>query len=97
VLSSNGTVFASSGLDFPTALAFDSAGNLYAANVDNKTIEEFQSTGGMLSSNGTVFANSGLFAPYGLAFEEIPEVSTWAMGVIGLILLLSLRHRSDKV
>lgn len=58
------TVFANSGLYNPLALAFDSAGNLYAANADN-TIEKFNSSG-----VGTLFANSGLNAPVGLAFDS---------------------------
>lgn len=64
VLSSNATVFASSGLDEPWGLACDSVGNLYVANGGNNTIEKFKSSG-----VGTVFA-SGLNGPVGLAFDS---------------------------
>ena len=56
------TVFAS-GLG-PTGLAFDSSGNLYAANAEDDTILKLNSTGAR-----TVFA-SGLGTPYGLAFDS---------------------------
>ena len=59
-----GSVFASSGLNFPIGIAFDSAGSLYAANSDN-TIEKFTS-GGV----GSVFASSRLDSPRGLAFDS---------------------------
>jgi glucose/arabinose dehydrogenase len=65
-----GTVFAKA--ESPPALAFDSSGNLYVANLGSEepdTIEEFSSSGGILSSNGTVFA-AGLSGPNGLAFDS---------------------------
>ena len=37
----NGSVFANSGLNQPRELAFDSSGNLYAANYGNSTIVKF--------------------------------------------------------
>jgi DNA-binding beta-propeller fold protein YncE len=55
------------GLYRPEDLAFDSKGNLYAANAGN--IEEFTSSGGVLSTNGTSFASAGLNQPVGLAFD----------------------------
>jgi sugar lactone lactonase YvrE len=60
-----GSIFASTGLSSPTGLAFDSAGNLYAANSGNNTIEKFSSTGTDLG----VFASTGLSIPLGLAFD----------------------------
>jgi sugar lactone lactonase YvrE len=60
-----GTVFASSGLDDPQGLAFDSRGNLYVANQGNNTIEKFNTNG-----VGSVFASSGLNGPTGLAFDS---------------------------
>jgi sugar lactone lactonase YvrE len=66
--NSSGTdlgVFASSGLDDPTALAVDSSGNLYAANAGNNTIEKFNSSG-----VGTLFAYVGVNNPQGLAFDN---------------------------
>ena len=58
-------VFASSGLNAPTGLAFDSAGNLYVANSGNNTIEMFTTNG-----VGSVFANAGLSSPQCLAFNS---------------------------
>jgi sugar lactone lactonase YvrE len=60
------SVFASAGLSIPTAIAFDRAGNLYAANFSGNTIERF-TPGGI----GTVFASTGLNGPYGLAFDSV--------------------------
>ena len=53
------------GLNTATGLAFDSAGNLYAANSGSSTIEKFTS-GGV----GSVFARTGLNLPMGLAFDS---------------------------
>ena len=64
-----GSVFSSSGLNQPEGLAFDSLGNLYAANFNfgTNTIEKF-TPGGVAS----VFAdaNDGLSRPTGLAFDS---------------------------
>ena len=60
-----GSVFANSGLSGPFGIAFDSAGNLYAANYFANTIEKF-TPGGI----GSVFASSGLNHPVGLAFDK---------------------------
>ena len=60
-----GSVFASSGLNAPHGLAFDSASNLYVANANNSTIEKF-TPGGV----GSVFASSGLNVPDSLAFDS---------------------------
>jgi hypothetical protein len=59
-----GKLFASSGLDEPEGLAFDSSGNLYVANKGLHTIEKFNSSG-----VGTFFAPS-LGASFGLAFDS---------------------------
>jgi DNA-binding beta-propeller fold protein YncE len=58
-------------LSNPTGLAFDSSGNLYAANANSSTIEEFAYSGGTLNKDGTIFAgsSSGLNTPLGLAFD----------------------------
>ena len=56
--------FASSGLNAPTGLAFDVAGNLYVANSGDNTIRVFTTNG-----IGSVFASTGLSSPQGLAFD----------------------------
>jgi sugar lactone lactonase YvrE len=60
------SVFADSGLSFPSAIVFDESGNLYVANPRNNTIEKFTPDG-----IGTEFANEedGLNQPVGLAFD----------------------------
>ncbi len=57
-------VFASTGLNFAMALAFDSSGNLYAANFGSNTIEEFAPDGTDLGVFAYVNAR-----PTGLAFD----------------------------
>jgi sugar lactone lactonase YvrE len=59
-----GSVFASTGLYGPIGLAFDHAGNLYAANDDNNTIERFTPDG-----TGWFFASTGANSAYGLAVD----------------------------
>jgi sugar lactone lactonase YvrE len=56
------------GLDNPRGLAFDTAGNLYAANLNANTITKYDSSGVRV---GTNFADlsKGLNTPYGLAFD----------------------------
>lgn len=75
--ASTGTVFAS-GLDSPSGLAFDGAGNLYVASWHNSSIEKFNSSGGVLSSNGTVFAtrlsSQQLISPLALAFDAAGDL-----------------------
>jgi len=66
----NGTVFANSGLNDVNALAFDSGGNLYAANLGSGAgqgyIEKYNSQG-----VGSVFAMTGTIQPSGgLAFDN---------------------------
>ncbi len=53
-----------SGLNFPTALAFDSAGNLFEADSGSTTINKFTPDG-----TRSIFA-SGLNLPFGLAFDS---------------------------
>ena len=47
-IESSKTVFASTNLDNPYGLAFDSAGHLYAANFAANSISKFDSTGGFV-------------------------------------------------
>ena len=74
-----GSVFASSGSQRPSGLAFDSAGNLYAAITDN-TVVQF-TVGGV----GSVFA-SGLSDPQGLAFDSAGNlyVANYGEGTINM-------------
>jgi DNA-binding beta-propeller fold protein YncE len=60
------TVFANTGLSFPSAIVFDEAGNLFVANPRSNTIQKFTPDG-----IGTEFANAqdGLQQPVGLAFD----------------------------
>ena len=58
-------VFASTFLNCPQALAFDSHGNLYVANFDN-TIKKFSSSGADLG----VFTSANLNGPVALAFDN---------------------------
>jgi len=57
------------GLRGPNGLAFDSSGNLYAANAGINTITRYENTGARI---GTNFVNSGngLSSPQGLAFDS---------------------------
>jgi sugar lactone lactonase YvrE len=56
--------FASTNLNNPTGLAFDTSGNLYVANFLGNTISKFNSSGGYVSNI------SGLSGPVGLAFDS---------------------------
>ena len=60
--------FASTNLNSPNGLAFDSSGNLYAANFGNNTISKFNSSGAYVSSGSIPSTN--LAGPYGLAFDS---------------------------
>jgi sugar lactone lactonase YvrE len=62
--SGAGSVFTSNGLTSPTGLAFDTVGNLFAANMGANTIERFTPDG-----VGSVFASTGMNGPQGLAFD----------------------------
>ena len=57
--------FASTNLSSPQGLAFDSSGNLYAANNTGNTISKFDSAGIFKSS-----ISSNLSSPRGLAFDS---------------------------
>lgn len=60
----NLTLF-SSAMDFPSKLAFDGSGNLYAGMVGDNTVRKFNSLG-----QSTIFASSGLNGPIPLAFDH---------------------------
>ena len=54
------------GISGPHALALDSIGNLYVANADNATVEEF----GAGSTNAIATFSAGLVEPFALAFDS---------------------------
>jgi hypothetical protein len=64
-VNGNPTTFAMTGLNGVRGLAFDAAGNLYAANLNANTIHRFSATG---VDQGD-FASTGLSGPVGLAFD----------------------------
>ena len=51
-------------MDSPWSLTFDSANNVYAANLTTNTIAKFTPQG-----VGSVFASNGLNGTWGLAFD----------------------------
>jgi sugar lactone lactonase YvrE len=59
------SVFASSGLNGPSGLAFDASGNLYVASYNNSIIMKFSPQG-----VGTAFASTGLNHPAAMAFDS---------------------------
>lgn len=61
-------VFANSNLNVPVGLAFDSSGNLYAANNSGSTISKFNSAG-VYQSAGSI-GSTNLNFPNGLAFDS---------------------------
>ena len=52
-------------MNFPSKLAFDGGGSLYAGMVGNNTVRKFNAAG-----QGTVFASAGVDAPIPLAFDH---------------------------
>jgi tripartite motif-containing protein 71 len=63
------TTFANSNLSSPKGLAFDTSGNLYAANAGDSTISKFNSSGAYVSS-GSIPAPLSTPSPHGLAFDS---------------------------
>ena len=90
--SGQGSVFASFRLAQPVGLAFDSGGDLYAADQFAGRIEKMDSNG-----NASVFA-SGMNIPYFIAVQ-IPEPATWSLLTLGIGVLfggLGWRHHSSR-
>ena len=70
-------------MDYPIGLAFDSSGNLYAANltgVIGGTIDKFDSSG-----NRSIFA-SGLDGPEFIA-TQVPEPASIALLALGAVII----------
>jgi sugar lactone lactonase YvrE len=63
-----GSIFADTGLDGPTGLAFDRAGNLFVTNQHGNYIEKYTPDG-----VGTHFAGPGP-APLGMAFDSTGDL-----------------------
>ena len=76
--SGSGSVFASTGLTAPHALAFDLTGNLFVANTFSASIQKFTPDG-----VGTVFADgrSGLLHPTDLKFDAAGNL--WVTNAYG--------------
>ena len=92
-ISASVATFANSNLSGPRGLAFDTSGNLYAANSDNRTISKFDSSGTFLTSWST-----GILTPEYLAFKpvSVPEPSTYALATIatGVMAYLARRRKA---
>ena len=71
-------LFASTGLNQPTGLAFDNAGNLFVSNYGNNRIMKY-TPGGIGSIFATYPTDPNLFAPQGLAFDSTGNlyVANW--------------------
>ena len=67
--TSGGSSTFASGLDFPGALAFDSAGDLFEANTLGGEIYEYTDHNGTLNASAALFA-SGLADPRSIAFDS---------------------------
>jgi hypothetical protein len=79
---SGGTALAANGLDFPTGIAFDRAGNLWLGDEGNDRVLEFKPpfTSSMSASavlgqpdlvtSGCNLTQNGLCEPYGIAFDS---------------------------
>ena len=92
-IAASKATFASTNLANPVGLAFDSSGNLYAANETNRTISKFSSSGTFLTSWST-----GSSKPVYLAFKPVtvPEPSTYALATIatGVMAYLARRRKA---
>ncbi|MBI1321601.1 PEP-CTERM sorting domain-containing protein [bacterium] len=68
--SANVFVPSGRGLNFPIGLAFDKAGNLYAANSNGDTITRYDTSGNQIGTD-FVPTGQGLNSPRGLAFDTV--------------------------
>ena len=76
-----------SGLSYPQGMAFNSAGVLFATDINSDTIYEF-TPGGVRST----FASTGLAEPVMIAFEPVPEPSVLGLLAVGVTALLVRRR-----
>ncbi len=74
------------GLNIPYGLAFDNAGNLYAANYADDTISKYNAAGTFQFSWST-----GSAYPLFLAF--VPEPSTYVLGTLATALMALIARR----
>lgn len=76
-------IYASAGLNEPTSLAFDSAGNLFVANYGSDNIVKI-TPGGVTSVFASYSTDHNLAAPQGLAFDKSGNlyVANWGGGTI---------------
>jgi hypothetical protein len=70
---SGDTGFSGGGLDFPVAIAPDSAGHVWVTNFGNSTLSEFGGDGAALSP-ATGFVGGGLSFPVGLSLDAAGNV-----------------------
>ncbi len=89
-LQGHATLFANSGLNGPAGLAFDSAGNLYALNGNNRTITRFDANG-----NPSLFASPGFYLR-SIAIQLVPEPSVSALVLLALGASIPIRRRLNK-
>jgi len=87
----SGSTFASTGLNGAYGITFDRLGNFYVANSVAGTIAKFNSQGVLQFSWSTVVE------PRFLAFRPsiVPEPSTYALGLIGTVVLALLARRKS--
>ncbi|MEI7922330.1 MAG: PEP-CTERM sorting domain-containing protein [Planctomycetota bacterium] len=91
-IAASASTFANTNLIGPSDLAFDTSGNLYAANFTGSTISKFSSSGSFLTS-----WSIGPWATF-LAFQpvSVPEPSTYALAAIASGVMAYLARRRNK-
>ena len=75
-ITTNGTVspFVSSGLDRPQGLAFDSAGNLYEADLGTNTVKKFSSSGSLLDASFGIYPPGMIYRRRGHSLSIATEI-----------------------
>jgi hypothetical protein len=88
-------LFASTGLNAPAGLAFDSRTNLYVANSGNNTIQKFDVAG-----SGSLFADTQLSGPQFLVVTEfplVPEPAAGSLMAVGAAYFFRRRPRQRRL